>query len=40
LKKRFRECDFRPVAVGTYHVTFDTDPFSDDNVFDSPVTCA
>ena len=36
LKKRFREFDFRPVAAGTYRVTFDTSPFSDDNVFDAP----
>lgn len=36
LKVRFREFNFRPVPRGTYHVTFDTDPFSDDNVFDSP----
>ena len=36
LKKRFREFDFRPVAAGTYAVTFDTNPFSDDNVYDAP----
>ena len=36
LKKRFREFAFRPVARGTYRVTFDTDPFSDDNVYDAP----
>lgn len=36
LKKRFRAFDFRPVAAGTYRVTFDTNPFSDDNVADSP----
>jgi hypothetical protein len=36
LKVRFREFNFRPVPRGTYQVTFDTDPFSDDNIFDSP----
>ena len=36
LKVRFREFNFRPVRRGTYVVTFDTDPFSDDNVYDSP----
>ena len=36
LKVRFREFNFRPVPRGTYRVTFDTNPASDDNVYDSP----
>jgi len=36
LKVRFREFNFRPVRRGTYMVTFDTNPFSDDNIYDSP----
>jgi hypothetical protein len=36
LKLRFREFNFRPVRPGTYRVTFDTDPSSDDNIYDSP----
>ena len=36
LKVRFREFDFRPVRRGTYAVTFDTNPLSDESIFDSP----
>ena len=36
LKKRFREFDFRPVAAGTYIVTFNTTPFAGDTAYDAP----
>jgi hypothetical protein len=36
LKVRFREFNFRPVPRGTYEVSFDTSPFSEDDILDSP----